>query len=532
VFFIALATDYDGTIAHDGFVDDTTAEALVAFKKTGRHLIMVTGREIPDLKNHCSPEVLGLFERIVAENGALIYDPATGQERDIAPTPPAELVERLNRHGIPMSVGRSIIATWKPHEATVLACIRDLGLENQIIFNKDAVMVLPAGVNKATGLAAALAELEISPHNVVGIGDAENDHAFLHACGCAVAVANALPMLKQGADLVTRGARGTGTAELMERLVAEDAKILGPYRHGILIGKDADGAEVLLEAHRGSVLIAGQSGIGKSTIATALTERMVEKHFQFCVLDPEGDYGDLENAVSVGEPKIPPSHDEAITLLRKVGANVVVNTLALEMQERPPFFAKLLPDLCALRARSGRPHWLIFDEAHHLLPAEREGLSYAVPKDLPAAIFITVHPEAVSREALETVDTVIALGSQAGEVIEEFCRTIGVDAPQDIPEPSKNEVLMWRRSSGQRPRRIQAERPKQTRKRHIRKYAEGVMEPERSFYFRGPDGAMNLRAQNLIIFLQLAEGIDDRTWEHHLRAGDYSKWFSERIHDD
>jgi hypothetical protein len=34
----------------------------------------------------------------------------------------------------------------------------------------------------------------------------------------------------------------------------------------------------------------------------------------------------------------------------------------------------------------------------------------------------------------------------------------------------------------------------------------------RSFFFRGRDGRMNLRAQNLIIFLQIAEGIDDDTW--------------------
>jgi len=50
-------------------------------------------------------------------------------------------------------------------------------------------MVLPAGINKASGLPAALARLRLSPLNVVGIGDAENDTAFLQACGCAVAVA-------------------------------------------------------------------------------------------------------------------------------------------------------------------------------------------------------------------------------------------------------------------------------------------------------------------------------------------------------
>jgi hypothetical protein len=339
-------------------------------------------------------------------------------------------------------------------------------------------------------------------------------------------------MLKAAADLVTSAERGAGVAELMNRICREDAGILGPYRHGIAIGKDAAGNEVLLEAHRGSVLIAGHSGIGKSTIATALTERMVEKQFQFCILDPEGDYGDLENAVSVGDPKLPPSAEEALTLLRRVAANVVVNTLALELQERPGFFAKLLPDLCALRARTGRPHWLIFDEAHHLLPAEHDNLSHAIPKNLPAAIFITVHPDAVSPEALGTVDTVIALGTDAPQVIEEFCRAIDIAAPKDMQPPAPDQVLLWQRSSGAPPQAVKADAPKQSRKRHTRKYAEGDMGEDKSFYFRGPDGAMNLRAQNLMLFLQMAEGVDDRTWDHHLRRGDYSRWFRDQVKDE
>jgi hydroxymethylpyrimidine pyrophosphatase-like HAD family hydrolase len=529
VYFIALATDYDGTIAHDGIVDRATCEALDAFKKTGRRLILVTGRELPDLKR-IFPH-LSLFERVVVENGALLHEPATDAERTIATPPPEALIQALKDRDVPISIGRSIVATWEPHENTVLECIRDLGLEMQIIFNKGAVMVLPAGVNKATGLSAALAELEISAHNVVGIGDAENDHAFLKACGCSVAVANALPMLKESADLVTRGARGAGVIELMERLVTKDAKIVRPHRHGIVVGKNARGDEVLLESHDGSVLIAGQSGIGKSTIATALTERMAEKQFQFCVLDPEGDYGDLENSVSVGDAKTPPSPEEGLVLLRRVAANVVVNTLALDLNDRPPFFANLLPELCALRANTGRPHWLIFDEAHHLLPAKRENISYALPKDLPAAIFITVHPEEVALDALSTVDTVLALGPDAADVIRKFCKAVGIDAP-GAESPKDDEILMWRRSDGDRAHAIIPYKPKQSRKRHTRKYAEGDLGPDKSFYFRGPDDALNLRANNLTIFSQIAEGVDDRTWEHHLRAGDYSQWFREKIRDD
>src|SRR5262249_17001068 len=156
-----------------------------------RKLVLVTGRELPDLKR-VFPE-LAIFDRVVAENGALLYRPDTRETTLLGDEAPVELVRRLEKARIPLSVGRSIVATVEPHEKAVLEAIRDLGLEMQIIFNRGSVMILPAGVNKATGLAAALDELGLSAHNAVGIGDAENDHAFLRLCGVSAAVANALP---------------------------------------------------------------------------------------------------------------------------------------------------------------------------------------------------------------------------------------------------------------------------------------------------------------------------------------------------
>ena len=129
----------------------------------------------------------------------------------------------------PLSVGRAIIATREPHETLVIELIKELGLELQVIFNKGAVMVLPSGINKATGLTAVLQEMQVDPQNVVAVGDAENDHAFFSLCGVGVAVANALPMLKERADLVMRGARGDGVIELIDRILATDlAEISAP----------------------------------------------------------------------------------------------------------------------------------------------------------------------------------------------------------------------------------------------------------------------------------------------------------------
>jgi hydroxymethylpyrimidine pyrophosphatase-like HAD family hydrolase len=213
----ALATDFDGTLAHDGVVDAETLAALGRARDAGLRLLLVTGRELPDLFDTFAH--VRLFDRVVAENGALLYTPESGHIRQLAPAPPPALIDRLTREGIPLSVGASIVATVEPHEQAVLGAIRDLGLEWHVIFNKGAVMVLPAGVTKATGLGPALAELQIDPIDTIGIGDAENDHAFLAMCGCSVAVSNALPSLKAVADIVTVGARGDGVRECIERYV-------------------------------------------------------------------------------------------------------------------------------------------------------------------------------------------------------------------------------------------------------------------------------------------------------------------------
>jgi HAD superfamily hydrolase (TIGR01484 family) len=530
MYFEAVALDYDGTLADHGKVSEKTLQALRNCKKSGGRLILVTGRFLDNLRETFSD--FPIFDRIVAENGAVVFDPASRQQRVIGTEPPSILVKRLQERGVePLSIGKSIVATREPYERVVLDVIRELGLEFHIIFNKGAVMILPAGVDKGAGLEAALADLEISPHNVVGIGDAENDFSFMQLCGCSAAVANALHSLKLAADIKLNGESGEGVVELLELLAREDACLVSPQRHGIRLGVDREGKELFLSPHHGGVLIAGSSGVGKSRLATALTEHMAERRFEFCVFDPEGDYDALENAVSVGNAKTAPDIDEAMKLLRKANANVVVNTQFLGIVERPGFFASMLPRLVELRARTGRPHWLIIDEAHHLLPTERANVVQLLPEDVPAVIFLTVHPDAMAPAALKTVQTVIAVGGAADEVFAQFCRATGAATPPEITAPGPDEILFWEPGSNAAPRAVKTDKPIQAHKRHVRKYVEGDLGAERSFYFKGAKGQLNLKAQNLKLFMQIAAGIDEETWQFHRCSGDYSAWFREAVRD-
>jgi hypothetical protein len=214
----ALATDYDGTLASQGEVDAPTIQALEELKASGRKLLMVTGRELPDLRQVFPG--LGLFDAVVAENGALLYRPDVGEEQPLAPAPPAAFLDELRRRGVePLAVGRSIVATLSSNQAAVAAAIEALELPWRMILNKDSVMCLPDGVDKASGLVAGLHALGLTPSHVVGVGDAENDHSFLAACAVSAAVGNALPALKAEVDLVTDGDEGAGVTWLIGRLL-------------------------------------------------------------------------------------------------------------------------------------------------------------------------------------------------------------------------------------------------------------------------------------------------------------------------
>ncbi|HEY4770980.1 MAG TPA: HAD family hydrolase, partial [Myxococcales bacterium] len=218
-----MATDFDETLADHGRVLPGTERALERLRASGRKLLLLTGRVLGDLL-HIFRRI-DLFHAVVAENGALLYLPDRKQERPLAESPPEQFAAALGRAGVPVTTGRVIVATCVPHETAVLEEIKRQGLELQIIFNKGAVMVLPSGVNKGTGLRQALAELRLSPHNAVAVGDAENDHAFLTEAELGAAVANALPTLREHADLVLHGAAQRGVEELIEQILADDLRV-------------------------------------------------------------------------------------------------------------------------------------------------------------------------------------------------------------------------------------------------------------------------------------------------------------------
>src|SRR5690606_27946630 len=340
--YLVLCCDYDGTIAHNGRVDAPTIAALEKLRESGRRLVMVTGRRMDDLQTVF--ERLDLFECIVAENGAVLYFPARREERVLAEAPPARFVDALRARGVqPLELGRCIVATWEPHQEAALQAIHECGLDLQVIFNEGAVMILPAGVTKGSGLEAALNELNISMHNAVGVGDAENDHAFLRICECSAAVANALPAVKEKVDIQLDGDHGAGVAQLIEEMIADDlaSREAALVRHDILLGVDERGEAVRLSPWRVSALVVGTSGVGKSTEDDGAVDGQLDAGDYFDVKDAEEDDDTDGSSLVLGAPKDDPTPADCEQALRRADENLVINLVAVKFKDRPAFFNSL-----------------------------------------------------------------------------------------------------------------------------------------------------------------------------------------------
>ncbi|MBL9083578.1 MAG: HAD hydrolase family protein, partial [Planctomycetales bacterium] len=409
---------------------------------------------------------------------------------------------------------------------------------------------------------------------VVGVGDAENDHAFLNLCEFSAAVSNALPALKDRADLTLTRDHGAGVAELIDHMLADDlAQFDGrALRHQILLGTRRNGRpvptlqtvaqvgeDIRLNPFDNTLLIAGPKGSGKSSIASGLAERLGDHGYQYCMIDPEGDFAQAAGATVVGgvvlgqgtaqpgESKhdAVPTIDEASQVLKNPRSNLVVNLSGLPADERPAFFHKLLARLLEFRVATGRPHWILVDEAQQLFPRDWNAAALQAnsktgdgaatagdPPKLDRLILAAVKPSDVSPAVLAQVRKVLAVGPEPHAVIDDFCADMDMPQAAGEREPLRpGEVLVF--APGERS--LAAVRPTPTRSdrlRRIRRRLEGDLTGDDVFVFRGPENRLKLRAQNLNIFQQMAEGVDPETWKFHLKRHDVSQWFAQALQDD
>ena len=408
--YVALAAGFDGTLARDGRYDGRCIEALRALAATGRKLILVTGRELRELLE-IFPEVR-LFDYVVAENGAVMHRPATRESEILAQAPPEILLQELRRrHVTPLTVGSSIVRTVQANEAEVSAALRKLQLDFQLVTNPGALMMLPAGVNKASGVWAALRELGVSRHNLVAIGDGENDLALFEFAEHAVAVQNADTLVKRVANRTTQGSYCDGFLELARDLIATDLADALP-RHKVTVGVRQNGSPVEITPCRDSLLVHGPDGTGKAALCNRLLEQFLVSSYQCCIIDAAVGGLHVPGDVQVfGDAHEVPRITDILAALDQPTASVAINLAGLGAETRPVFTDALLVQLQALHDRLGRPHIVMIRQAHSCLA---DGITAASARlSEVTMIYATAHPERLPARILDSVTVTLNSGTQA-----------------------------------------------------------------------------------------------------------------------
>ena len=235
-----LAFDFDGTLAENGIVPPALRTALKKLRAAGYVLFLVTGRRFGDAE--LGP--LGdIFAGIVWENGAVLHHTATDEVYLPFGHIDPRLVEALKMAGVPLEHGRAIVFTDTPHDEPVYHVLSEWGGDAAVVHDKGVVRVLPPGAAKGTGLERLLGLCGLSPRNLVSFSDGESDLSLLQLGEIGVAVADAVPRLREVADLVTTHPGPAGVLEVLETywLSGERQDIPSRRQRSIPLGEDETG---------------------------------------------------------------------------------------------------------------------------------------------------------------------------------------------------------------------------------------------------------------------------------------------------
>lgn len=493
-FIQAVALDLDGTLTVGGKVPAVATDAIDYCRSEGTVVVLVTGRIRAELAAEF-PTLVDHVDAVVYENGAVLD--IRGDTRLLASVVETTLVDALRSRGVALRSGEAIVACDGSDIDTVLGEVARQGLDYQVLHNRAALMVLPAGVSKGNGLRTALDEFGVSVHNTVAIGDAENDLSMLEVAEVGVAVANAIESVRVHADLVLP-AQENAVASFLRGPVVSGSQRVSPSRHACRIGAAGDGTVVSVPGGQASILVCGASGTGKSHLAGLLAERWIAAGYTVLVVDPEGDHeslGRLRQTIVV-DASAPPSIEQLLQMLRQQPLSVVLDLSSLGAEQSNAYLATVAEGVEAIRSTYGVPHWIVVDEAHNPVGTHGSITSFFRPTS-GGYCYVTYHPDALCRPARATVDLTITLlgGTEA------VCSPL---AGQDV--------------------RFRVDPRLTPHVRHRRKYLCVPLDPDDWFVFRSRGGAILATASTIEEFANRLGTVSADSIHHHAANGDFSRW--------
>ena len=533
--FGVLALDYDGTIARDGILDSDVKASIAETRARGITVILVTGRILSDLKRVAGD--LQFVDAVVAENGAVLAFP-NGHSWLSGHPPPPVFLDELRRRAIDFVAGQCIVETDAALAPRILAVIRELELPLALLFNRGRLMVLPQAISKATGLRQALIALRLSAHNAIAIGDAENDHDLLAACEIGAAVGWGSPALQRSADEVIRGDGPNAVAPYIRQ--AAKSMRLPPDRIGrdkIMLGV-TDGGRPLGSSIRGrNVLIAGDPRSGKSWLTGLFCEQLMLHDYCTCVIDPEGDYEQLEALPRVvawggGDPS--PSLPDLARMLRHPDLSVVINLSHVQYKEKVDYLKSLLPMLASLRRNTGLPHRIVVDEAHYFL--HDSNVLELLDLELGAYTLVTYRPSDLHPDVRKAMEVIVvtrisqpeeaqAMQTMFGNGTGDWSATLAGLADGEavlLPNAPEAEGKLQRFSL---PPRLTSH------VRHRSKYLDVPMPAGREFAFTADGKPVGPPSRSLQEFVSSLGSVPSGVLDGHARRGDFSRWIAEVCQD-
>jgi hydroxymethylpyrimidine pyrophosphatase-like HAD family hydrolase len=533
----AFACDFDGTGASNGHLAPEVAAVLAVARTRGYTSLLVTGRVLEDLR--VASVDFTAFDAVVAENGAIVWFPSTNRTIQIGDPPPDGFLAGLRGLGIPFHAGAVVVGTWDQHAGEVLGLIRRFGMASQLVFNRAAMMVLPSGVDKAVGTQRALDELHRSAHNLIAFGDAENDRPLFDAAELSIAARGAVPSVAAVADDRLSLPGAAGVAHYVQGVLERDGRLATPARHGIALGTDDDGREVVLPVAGGDVMIGGDPRSGKSWLGGLLVERLVERGYRLCIIDPEGDYpplGERPRVLTFGTLLSLPDPGALGTILNEEPITLVLDLSKLSQPEKQAYVERALPCLDRTRAASGIPHWILIDEAHYFLneraaptpwPGSRTG-GYVLATYRPTLLAARVHAGVTAHLVTQTTveeeryfTTTLLQGHTPGDRPAADALALVRDGKAGLLL-EENGTRSWRVFTPARRAVEQAH--------HGRKYADTLLSPEKGFRFLEANGA-SATARSVAQFCDALSSVPPASLRHHLLNGDFSRWSADVLGD-